>query len=70
LATARSKKIIDKPIKMQFVHYKALMTALWALLDEAARNGSFGRKIGLVNHFFAPREKPAGRGWNVPVNNC
>jgi hypothetical protein len=46
------------------------MTVLRGLLEEAARIGSFGRKMRLVIDFFAPSQKPAGSGWKVPVNNC
>jgi len=70
LATARNKKTIDTPVDMQFVQYKALTTVFETLFDEAARNGWRGRKMGLRNHFFVPSKNPAGRGWNVPVNNC
>jgi hypothetical protein len=55
---------------MQIVQYKALRTLLKALPGGVVRDGSFGRNIKAKNDFFAPSKKSAGRGGNVPVNNC
>jgi hypothetical protein len=70
LAAARRKKIIDKQIQMQSVQYKALMTVRETLPEAAVREDSFGGKTNVIHVLFAPRDKRAGKGWNVPVNNC
>ena len=69
-ASARKKKFIDKPVKMQTIHYKELMSSLRGRGGAAVQDPSGGRKKVAARAIWAARPRPDGRAWHAPVNNC